>query len=60
NQVVQTEGQTLSVHLDIDTGMSRLGVSWLEAIAVIKAIHNAPGLRLASIYSHLATADDPD
>ncbi|MEN9233808.1 MAG: alanine racemase [Gloeomargarita sp. DG_1_5_bins_55] len=59
-QVAQNEGQTLPVHLDIDTGMSRLGVSWQEAIAVIKTVQNLPALRLASIYSHLATADDPD
>ncbi|APB33558.1 alanine racemase [Gloeomargarita lithophora Alchichica-D10] len=59
-QVAHTEGAILPVHLDVDTGMSRLGVPWREAILVVKALHNSPGLGLASIYSHLATADDPD
>lgn len=59
-QVAQTEGTILPVHLDVDTGMSRLGVPWHEAIPLIQAVWNSPELRLASLYSHLATADDPD
>jgi alanine racemase len=58
-QVAQTAAQSLPVHLDVDTGMSRLGVPWDEAIPLVEAVQNSPGLCLASIYSHLATADDP-
>ncbi len=58
-QVAQTAAQSLPVHLDVDTGMSRLGVPWDEAIPLAEAVQNSPGLCLASIYSHLATADDP-
>lgn len=53
-------GQTLPVHLNIDTGMSRLGTRGKEAIAFIEAVHHSPNLQLASIYSHFATADEPD
>lgn len=59
-QVAQQEGRVLPVHVDVDTGMSRLGVPWQEAASLIAAVHHTPSLRLASIYSHLATADDPD
>jgi alanine racemase len=59
-QVAQQEGRVLPVHVDVDTGMSRLGVPWQEAASLIAAVHRTPSLRLASIYSHLATADDPD
>ena len=50
----------LSVHLNIDTGMSRLGVDWTEAEAFVRLLRCLPGLELKTIYSHLATADEPD
>jgi alanine racemase len=53
-------GQTLPVHLKLDTGMSRLGTPWTEALEFVQLVHRLPHLNLASVYSHLATADDPD
>ncbi len=50
----------LSVHLKIDTGMSRLGTRWTEAIELLELVKRLPNLKIASIYSHFATADDPD
>jgi alanine racemase len=48
----------LPVHIKLDTGMSRLGTDWREAVEFVQLIHNLPHLDIASIYSHLATADD--
>ena len=53
-------GQTLPVHLKLDTGMSRLGTSWNQARSFVELVQHLPNLQIASIYSHLATADDPD
>jgi alanine racemase len=50
----------LPVHLKLDTGMSRLGIDWQEAAAFAQLVHRLPQLQIASIYSHLATADDPN
>jgi alanine racemase len=50
----------LPVHIKIDTGMSRLGVPWTEAQALIELVQRSPNLPIASIYSHCATADEPD
>jgi alanine racemase len=50
----------LPVHLKIDTGMSRLGIGWQQAIELIKLVAHLPYLQIESIYSHLATADDID
>ena len=50
----------LGVHLKIDTGMSRLGTNWQEAVPFVKNILTIPCLQIKSIYSHLATADDPN
>ena len=51
-------GSPLPVHIKLDTGMSRLGTDWREAVEFVQLIHNLPHLDIASIYSHLATADD--
>lgn len=50
----------LPVHGKIDTGMSRLGTPWPQALDFLEAIRRSPHLHLASIYSHFATADEPN
>lgn len=50
----------LPVHLKFDTGMSRLGVPWQEAVEFVKFVSCLPNLAITSIYSHLAMADSPD
>ncbi|HEY9858188.1 MAG TPA: alanine racemase [Candidatus Obscuribacterales bacterium] len=52
--------QPLPVHIKLDTGMSRLGTPWEQAIAFVQLVERLPHLQIASIYSHLATADSPD
>ena len=51
---------TLDVHLKLDTGMSRLGTNWQNSTEFVKLVDQLPHLKIKSIYSHLATADDPD
>jgi alanine racemase len=51
---------SLSVHIKLDTGMSRLGTNWQEAAEFVQLVQGLPHLDIASIYSHLATADSPD
>ncbi|MEC4803667.1 MAG: alanine racemase [Jaaginema sp. PMC 1079.18] len=53
-------GESLPVHLNLDTGMSRLGTPWHQGVDFVKSVQRSRSLRLASIYSHFATADDPD
>ncbi len=50
----------LSVHIKFDTGMSRLGLLWQEAAKFVQLVQRLPNLQIASIYSHLATAEDSD
>ncbi|BDA39324.1 alanine racemase [Candidatus Atelocyanobacterium thalassae] len=52
--------KTLSVHLKLDTGMSRLGTPWYQGTRLIKLVQRLPYLTLAGIYSHLAASDDPN
>ncbi|GAB4228203.1 MAG: alanine racemase [Stanieria sp.] len=50
----------LAVHLKLDTGMSRLGTNWQSATEFVRLVQQLPYLSIASIYSHLATADELD
>lgn len=50
----------LPVHIKLDTGMSRLGPRWEQALEFVQLVHSLPHLRIASIYSHLATAESLD
>ncbi|MFE1746205.1 alanine racemase [Coleofasciculus sp. H7-2] len=52
--------RSLSVHVKLDTGMSRLGTPWQQAAELVALVQRLPQLKIASIYSHLATADSPD
>jgi alanine racemase len=56
----ETLSAPLPVHLKIDTGMSRLGYPWQQGTEFIQQVMALPHLNIASLYSHLATADDPD
>ena len=46
-------------HLKVDTGMTRLGISFDEAYGIIEIIKNQK-LNCYGIYSHYATADEGD
>jgi alanine racemase len=50
----------LPVHIKLDTGMSRLGTSWEQAIEFVQLVKGLRNLSIDSIYSHLATAEDLD
>jgi len=53
-------GQTLRYHLKIDTGMNRLGFRFDNLRRTLPELFASPNLELAAIYTHFATADDPE
>ena len=54
------QGKTVAVHVKIDTGMGRLGVSPAEAPAFARHVSGLPGLKIAGVYTHLASASAKD
>lgn len=46
------------VHLKVDTGMGRIGVSPEDVPAALALLEHSPNVRLEGIWTHLATADD--
>lgn len=55
-----SEREPLRVHLKVDTGMGRLGVSPAELPAVLDAFARHPQVKLHGLMTHLACADGED
>ncbi len=52
-------GETLDVHIKVDTGMERLGIDWQEAGPTLERLLQEPSLNVTGICSHFATVE-PD
>ncbi|MGL4957055.1 MAG: bifunctional UDP-N-acetylmuramoyl-tripeptide:D-alanyl-D-alanine ligase/alanine racemase [Bacteroidales bacterium] len=48
-----------NIHLKLDTGMHRLGFMSTEVDNLLKGLKACQNLRVSSIFSHLAAADEP-
>ena len=53
-------GKRVPVHLKIDTGMSRYGVRWEEALPLIERTVAEPALELEGVMTHFAQSDEAD
>lgn len=51
--------QQFNIHIKLDTGMHRLGFDEGDIPKLIEIVHNNPQLHIASVFSHLAAAEDP-
>src|SRR6267143_1312234 len=52
--------RTARVHFKVDTGLTRLGAPMNEAAARYRTIASLPHIEIEGIFTHFATADDPD
>lgn len=55
-----TAGRPATVHVKVDTGMSRYGLLPDEVLPFVRAAAQLPGLRVEGLFTHLGTADEPD
>ncbi|HKQ56551.1 MAG TPA: alanine racemase [Candidatus Eisenbacteria bacterium] len=52
--------QAQRIHVEIDTGMGRIGVREEDAEPFLERVVALPGLRLASLFTHFPDADNDD
>ena len=52
--------ERVPVHIEVDTGMSRMGVPLADAEALAAQVAGEPALALAGVMTHFARADEPD
>jgi alanine racemase len=60
NTAGQKRKKTIPVHLKIDTGMSRLGVTVAELPAFLKMLARLQRIEIKGVFTHFATADETD
>ena len=61
NMLAKWSGIVQSVHIKIDTGMSRIGFpADKSSVDIIKKINAMPNLKIAGAFTHFSRADEPD
>jgi alanine racemase len=55
----RARGDTIAVHLKLDTGMRRVGVPQADWEDALRRLRGASGLRVQGLWTHYACADDP-
>ena len=56
----KVKNSNLTIHLEIDTGMHRLGFVKEEIDQLIHVLNENKQLQIASVFSHLSSADSPE
>lgn len=59
SSAVSQTGKPGTVHVKVDTGMSRLGATPPVAFQLVQTLANLPGINLEGVFTHFACADVP-
>jgi len=51
-------GEKVSIHIEVDCGMNRLGFDEMEVEQLIACIKQNPNIRLRSVFAHLAASEE--
>ncbi len=60
NKIAEKMHTTAAVHVNVDTGMGRLGVQIEYAMDFIKALYDLPRLEIEGVFTHFPVADEKD
>lgn len=60
DEVAAAAGRRVRVHFKVDTGLTRLGAPFADAPARLAAIRELRHVEVDGLFTHLATADEPD
>lgn len=58
-ELANKEDGQMQIHLKVETGMNRLGFNPNEIPALMEELGEMKGIRVASVFSHLAASQDP-
>ena len=56
-KALEKAGSTISVHIEVDTGMGRGGTMHSEAIKLVRDVLALPNINLEGIFTHLASSE---
>jgi len=49
-----------AVHVKVDTGLTRFGLLPHEVVGFVRSVASLPGIEVEGLYTHFASADEPD
>ena len=58
SSLLKIKNQSISVHIEFDTGMHRLGFQKEDIPKIVDFLKNQPNISVVSVFSHLSSADD--
>jgi alanine racemase len=59
NAIAERVGKSAKIHLKLETGMNRYGVTSEELAFCLDRIVRCPGIRLRGLYTHFSNGDQP-
>ena len=59
NEEAARQGRVLDIHLNVDTGMGRLGASPRTAVELLRDVRSLPNLRVTGLGTHFSAASAP-
>ena len=57
---LKNTSEIINVHINIETGMGRLGAEPALAIELLEFVDSCPNIEIKGVYTHFATADEDD
>lgn len=57
NEACKKEGKKQTIHIEINTGMYRVGINYKEAVETVQKIAQLENLDVQGIYTHFSSAD---
>ncbi len=60
HRAAKSAGKILPVHIKVDTGMGRIGVTADDAVNFVKSVKKFSHLDIKGIFTHFATSDEKD
>ena len=58
SSIAEKAGGELTVNINIDTGMNRVGIDWRHAAGMVSKIRKVSGLNVEGIFSHFSCASE--
>jgi Alr-MurF fusion protein len=57
--IAAADGEEIGIHIELDTGMKRLGFDAAELPLLLQTLQLAKNIKVNSVFTHLAASEDP-
>ncbi|MDP1727020.1 MAG: bifunctional UDP-N-acetylmuramoyl-tripeptide:D-alanyl-D-alanine ligase/alanine racemase [Bacteroidota bacterium] len=56
--LLSADGEEIGIHIELDTGMKRLGFDQNQLVKLLELIKQNPAVKVKSVFTHLAASED--